>query len=79
MAKFKCTNKECQNYNKTEFVSDVKYIFDKETQKLEPKNISCPGCGVKMEEVTEKKSLSSINFSHEQQIRASRVYKGNIY
>jgi len=78
MPKFKCVNNQCENYNKIEHITDVKYKFNPDSEKLEA-NVNCIGCGEKMEEVTENKSLSSINFSYDQQIKSNRVHKGSIY
>ena len=82
MPKFKCTNKACEQYNQIRTITDVVYKWDPKEKSFRPsRQIICVKCDSVMEEVTEQKSLASINFSYQQQIKSSnsRNYKNFIY
>lgn len=82
MPKFKCENTKCEKNNEEQLISGVKYSWNSETNAFESNSpVICRWCGDVMEEVVVKKSLSSINFSQQQQIKSSnsKQYKNYIY
>jgi hypothetical protein len=63
MARFKCVNEDCEKFGEEIVFSKIKWVFNKQTQKLETSPpIMCEMCGDVLEFVKEDKGLCS-NFS----------------
>jgi ribosome biogenesis GTPase A len=63
MPKYKCTNKECPEYDKETTVAKVKMIYDKFTDSVIPSDpIQCRGCKTDLTYVKEEGPIS-INIS----------------
>lgn len=65
MPKFKCSNKECSNYNKVEHYTSVKYKWNEKTMKLEADESFCSVCGTFREPIKEYDGWSDAWFKAE--------------